>query len=97
MYAFLYYKVFKPDLARPFAIPGKVFGAVLMVIPVLAVTLGNMYISISKDFVITASTTDAASRPADSLVRTAWTIFICFEIIRFPMSGFASFVLSGRG
>lgn len=49
MYAFLYYKVFKPDLARPFAIPGKVFGAVLMVIPVLAVTLGNMYISITDE------------------------------------------------
>lgn len=49
MYAFLYYKVFKPNLARPFAIPGKVFGAVLMVIPVLAVTLGNMYIAIMDE------------------------------------------------
>lgn len=54
MYAFLYYKVFKPNLARPFAIPGKVFGAVLMVIPVLAVTLGNMYIAISKPLVVSA-------------------------------------------
>ncbi len=44
-YSFVYFKWKKPDMPRPFEIPGKVPGAILLSLAPLALTFANFYFS----------------------------------------------------